>query len=175
MYEILIGIAKKHDADIAEGSYRFYRPWKVENKILEVNDTGKIREMNSAQALKELYYGPQMFGGLAIMVWTKIYRARILHNLRFSEGFILEDVEFTPKAYYLANKVVKIEKTLYNYNIHLGASSTSGMGMNMLKIKSGIHVRKALFDYFQNKAEVWLSEYQERAYYQALINAYYES
>lgn len=29
MYETLIGLAEKYDADIAEGSYRFYRPWKV--------------------------------------------------------------------------------------------------------------------------------------------------
>lgn len=175
MYETLIGLAEKYDADIAEGSYRFYRPWKVENKVLEGNDTGDVRELNNIDTLKELYYGPQMFGGVAIMVWTKIYRASMLHNLRFSEGFIHEDVEFTPKAYYLANKVVKIEKTLYNYNIHLGTSSTSGMGANLLKVTSSIHVRKSLLDYFKNCEETWLSEYSERAYYNALINAYYES
>ena len=35
MYETLLGLLLRYDADIAEGSYRFFRPWKSENKVLE--------------------------------------------------------------------------------------------------------------------------------------------
>ncbi len=175
MYQTLMNIAEKYDADIAEGGYRFYRPWKVENKILEAEDTEEIREFTNMEALHELYYGPQMFGGLTIMVWSKIYRTSALGHLRFSEGYIMEDVEYTPKAFYAANKIVKIEKTFYNYNIHLGTASTSGMGTNLLKVRSGIHARKSLREYFAHCPTEWLRDYEQSAYYTTLMNAYYES
>ena len=174
MYETLIGLAEKYDADIAEGSYRFYRPWKVENKVLDGDNTGEVRIYSNIEALNTLYFGPQMFGGLAIMVWTKIYRTSLLRNLRFVEGYILEDVEFTPRAYYFANQVVKIEKSLYNYNIHLGTASTSGMGESLLKVKSRIYVRKCLLEFFSQNYVSTISEYQERSYYMTLIGAYFE-
>lgn len=175
MYQDLIELAEKNDADIVEGGYRFFRPWKVENKILEAKDTGEVKEFTNIEALHELYYGPQMFGGLAIMVWTKIYRTSALGHLRFSEGYILEDREYTPKAFFSANKILKIEKTFYNYNIHLGTASTSGMGTNLLKVRSSIHIGRKLCEYFSGCHERWIDNYQKTSYYESLMNAYYES
>lgn len=172
MYRTIIEIAENKHADIVECGYRFYRPWKTENKYLCFDDTEKISEFTNTEALNMLYFGPQRFGGLTIMVWNKIYRAELLKNIRFLKGYIFEDVEFTPKAFFYANKIVKYEKTYYNYNIHLGTNETSAMKNNILKVRSIVYIHEMLNEFFSKNYVQKISEYQEEAYYSSLINSY---
>lgn len=174
MYEALIKLAEEHDADIVQSEYRFYRPWKTENKILDCDNRGTVDCYTNMEALEALYFGPQMFDGITIMVWTKIYKAELLKDIRFVEGYIHEDVEFTPRVLYAAKKIIKYNKSFYNYNIHLGASSTSGMKLSIHKLASAVYMRKRTADFFTENYVKRVSEYTRTAYFDSLINAYYE-
>ena len=46
MYESLVKLSDEYNADIAECGYRFIRPWKVENKILDGSNTCKTMIFN---------------------------------------------------------------------------------------------------------------------------------
>lgn len=173
IYETMISVARDTSADIIEAGYRFYRPWKTENKILETKDTGEVKVYNNIEALNTFYFGPQMFDGLTVMVWTKIYKRQLLDNLRFAEGYINEDLEFTPRAFYYAKKIAKVEKTFYNYNIHLGTSSTSGMKLNLLKIDSAILMRQRVMMFFEKNPVEGVSRFTAESFYSSLLNGYY--
>lgn len=173
MYQTMIDVASGTSADIIESGYRFYRPWKTENKILETQDTGEVKVYNNIEALNTFYFGPQMFHGLTVMVWNKIYKRQLLNELQFAEGYINEDLEFTPRAFYYANKIAKIEKTFYNYNIHLGTSSTSGMKLNLLKIDSAILMRQRVMMFFERNQVDKVSRFTAESFYSSLLNGYY--
>ena len=175
MYQSLLYIAEEKDADIVECSYRFHRPWKTENQILETENTKEIKIFNNIQALEELYFGPQLFSNTAIMVWNKIYKFELIKDFRFLEGFIHEDVEFTPRIIYAAKKVARYYDTFYNYNIHLGQNSTSGMKINPAKLKSAIIVRKRILHFFENHPIEKITDYTKSIYINALANGYFES
>ena len=149
MYESLVDLEEKHNADIAECGYRFIRPWKVENKILDGPNTGKVMVFNNRTALERLYFVPQLFSDVSIMTVDKIYKKNILTDIRFTDG-MHEDVEFTPRVLYKASKIVKLDKAFYNYNIHLGTASTSGMGVNYDKLSSIIQKKKAWQIFLKN-------------------------
>lgn len=149
MYEELIKIAMKTDADIVEGGYRFWRPWKVEKKTLNGLNTCELKVYTNVEALNELYFGPQRFGGITIMVWNKLYKASLIHDVTFFEGYMNEDLEFTPRILFYAKKIVKYEKDFYTYNIHLGSDSTSGMKNTIWKLESNIIMHKRVMDFFQ--------------------------
>lgn len=174
MYATLLSIAQENDADIVECNYRFYRPWKTENKILESENTKETKIYSNIQALEELYFGPQLFSNIAIMVWNKIYKAELIGEMRFLEGYIHEDVLFTPQMLYNAKKIVKFYDTFYNYNIHLGQSSTSGMKISPFKLNSAIYVRKQISQFFIQHPLKKITDYTISAYINALANGYFE-
>ena len=172
MYKNLISLAETMDADIVESGYRFFRPWKTENKVLSGDDDESIKEYTNIEALQELYFGPQMFGGLAIMVWTKIIRSSLLKDLRFYQGYIHEDTAYTPMALFMAKRIVKFNKTFYTYNIHLGSNSTSGMGVSTLKIKSSLFMSEQTRRFFEKNYVEGVTEYLLRRSIETMVNAY---
>lgn len=50
-------------------------------------------------------------------VWCRLYSKRIIENLRFKEGVINEDVEFSYHAFLNCSKVCETQSELYGYNI----------------------------------------------------------
>lgn len=55
--------------------------------------------------------------GMPPAAWCAIYRRGFLqsNNLQFLEGFLHEDQEFTPRAYYLARRIAYDPIVVYNY------------------------------------------------------------
>lgn len=88
---------------------------------------------------------------MSIMVWNKIYRKSLFTDLRFAEGYIHEDIQITPILLHRAKRIGCLNKTFYNYNIHMGNASTTGMGWSPLKIKSLIKMSRSVVDYFKNE------------------------
>lgn len=175
MYESLLKVINATGADVVTGGYRFWRPWKVENKLLDGDYDGSVCVLNNIEALNMFYFGPQMFGGITNMVWTKLYKKTLLDDLRFCEGYNMgEDSEFTPRMLYKAEKIAKLDKSLYTYNIHLGSESTSGMKITPYKINSGLTMRQKTAEFFQEHYVEKVSEYTASAYFGSLLNAYYE-
>lgn len=62
-----------------------------------------------------------------VCVWQRCYRRDFLkdNNLRFREGILHEDNEFTPRACLKAKKVTVIPDVLYNYRVRPGSIMTT--------------------------------------------------
>lgn len=65
--------------------------------------------------------------GMPPAAWCAIYRKKFLfdNNLDFLEGVIHEDQEFTPRAYYLAQRIKYLPLVTYNYFQREGSIMTS--------------------------------------------------
>jgi glycosyltransferase involved in cell wall biosynthesis len=173
MYESLLKLLLEHDADIAEGSYRFFRPWKNQNQTLECPNTQKVCVWEGLQILERFYFGPDLFSDVAVMVWNKLYKAQILRDLRFREGFIYEDSEFMPRVLYACKKLVKHDHSYYTYNIHLSVGETSHSEKNYFKINSSVISAGLVAEFFADKGNEKIKHYTCRRYWNTLLEAYY--
>lgn len=172
-YEVLRKLIREHDADIAEGAMRFYRPWKPERLFLEGKNTKKVTVYTNRQALEELYFGPQLFSNISVCVPCKLYRSSLMKDLRFVEGTRCEDVEFTPRALYYAKKIVKYDDTFYNYNIHLGADSFSAQKETPEKLEMLMEVRRKVCDFFAAHPVGDIHQYAKVLYANSMTHSYY--
>ncbi len=156
-----------------EEEYRYIRPWKTDNKILETPFDQAFKLLTSEEALNELYFGGQMFMPMSIMVWNKIYKRSLFDNLRFAEGYIHEDVLMTPILLDKAKRIGTLNHLMYNYNIHLGASSTSGMSTSLHKVESMVKMTQGVYRHFQGSDYHRIAHRTAGQYFNALLNAYY--
>lgn len=173
MYECLHNLLIEHDADIAEGSYRFYRPWKTENQILECPNTQAVTIYEGYDILDRFYFGPELFSDVAVMVWNKLYRANFIKQFRFREGFIFEDCEFMPRVLNSCKKLVKRDHSYYTYNIHLSAGETSNPKKTFFKIQSSVTSARYVAEFFVGHPVSKISEYTFQRYLNALMEGYF--
>lgn len=172
-YQILRQLMIEHDADIAEGALRYYRPWKKERQYYQGKNTKNVQVYTNEQALERLYFGPELLSDISICVPCKLYRASLLKKLRFVEGIRFEDVEFAPRVLYFANKVVKYDDSFYNYNIHLGTDSLTGQKADVPKAKSLLEARRRVSQFFSEHPLEKITQYTQASYADAMMHAYY--
>lgn len=81
-----------------------------------------------------------------IMAWSAIYRRDFLieNGLRFYEGILHEDQEFTPRAYYLTKRISYFGVAAYNYLQRNGSIMKS---VNPKKIKDLVTICNNLLDF----------------------------
>lgn len=173
MYETLLRLLLECDADIAEGSFRFYRPWKTENKTLECPNTQKVFTWEGAQILDRFYFGSDLFGDVSVIVCTKLYKAQLLRDLRFREGFVYEDSEFMPRVLHACRKLVKYDHSYYTYNIHLSGGQISHSEKNYYKISSAVISARYVAEFFADKDNEKIAVHTRHRYWSALLEAYY--
>lgn len=70
-----------------------------------------------------------------LMAWRYIFKKSIFsdHGLRFYEGIIHEDVEFTHKAIYYANRIGICDSIIYYYRTNRGGSIMTNKKSNLEK------------------------------------------
>lgn len=107
-YEKLYGAAMATGADIACGQLISHRGRRVKNRII-------YDERRVADDLQDRFRTGQCPPSFYVV--NKIYRRRMLERggLRFREGVVLEDVEFTTRAVYLASRLVTVPDASYRY------------------------------------------------------------
>lgn len=167
MYEKLLKVLEENDADIAECGYRWVKP----DVTYDRENTGKVDIYTNLEALEKLYFGDQMFGGLSIVVWNKLYRARLLDDLCFAQGLNNEDVDFTPRALYKAGKIVKLNENLHNFFFSPNSISRSAFSLKRL---DGIEVRRRVMEFFKEKGLTRYHDVVENVYFSAIYACYYE-
>lgn len=172
-YSSMMSYMADNQLDIIGGGYRYFRPWKTVNKMLEAPMDGSFKILRSEAALDELYFGSQMFLPITIMVWNKIYRKSLFNNLRFPEGYIFEDTLITPMLLNQAKKIGVLNKLVYTYNIHLGSNSTSGMKAKQ-KVDSGVEMSKRVYEYFKGSDNNKVSNKVTSIYVNSLLNGYFQ-
>lgn len=83
-----------------------HRPGK-RIKVHPTIDAGSYDRVSALRAVME--------GGITYGVWNKLYRRRILENLRFYDGHVYEDGEFTFSVVERCQTVFVLDRCLYCY------------------------------------------------------------
>lgn len=108
-FEKLYNTAVKHNADIAiTNVIRVHRSQKQENYLIYDNETvtdDYLTKLKLCDIPDKCY------------VWNKIYKTEEFkkNNLKFTEGRMYEDLEFTPRMLYYLKKLVTAPDTYYYY------------------------------------------------------------
>lgn len=133
MYEGLLNIAEKYEADIVQCTHV--------RGITELNhnvSAQNIEIYDRVGALKQLYIKYYTNG---FSLCSKIYKREVFSGIRFPEGRVFEDDEAIPHLIYNAQKVVMVENAWYCY-VKRSNSIITGVS------KEGIY---ALTDTLQNR------------------------
>ena len=101
-----------------------------------------------------------------VCVWQRCYRRGFLeeNNLRFREGILHEDNEFTPRACLKSKRVKVIPDVLYNYRIRSGSIMTT----------RGLRSKESLITIGNELSELFAKEHgiDKTVAYQALTQCY---
>lgn len=96
--ETMINLIRQKEASIVACSYK--------------NNTGKIYELDKTEAFKYLIALPEK---IPMSVCGKIFKRETIENIYFDKSNHFEDIKFAVEAFANADKVVYLEKILYNY------------------------------------------------------------
>lgn len=101
-----------------------------------------------------------------VCVWQRCYRREFLmdNNLRFREGVLHEDNEFTPRACLYAKSIKVIPNVLYNYRVRPGSIMTT---RGLRSKESLITIGNELSELFSNENGI-----DKPIVYQALTQCY---
>lgn len=166
MYEKLLQVLLEKDADIAECGYRWVKP----DVTYDRENTGKVDIYTNLEALEMLYFGDQMFGGISIVVWNKLYRAELFDDLCFAQGLNNEDVDFTPRALYKARRIAKLNENLHNFFFSPNSISRSSFSLKKL---DAIEVRRRILEFYREKGLRRFYDVVQSSYFGVLYDGYF--
>lgn len=112
MCEIMYNIAKENNADVAECSIRKFNEILGEESFISHDMKNDIDVISNEEAI-DMYLKYQIRG----YVWNKIFKRDFVieNKIKFPIGVWYEDMIVTLKACIWTNKLVLINKPLYNY------------------------------------------------------------
>lgn len=119
-----------------------------------VYEDGKIAPYHIAHEKSGRIYCGQDFiakVGMPPAAWLALYRRDYLlkNGLKFYEGILHEDQEFTPRAYCLASRIAYIDKVVYNYLQRTGSIMKSNR--NAKRCKDLLVVADSLYRFASEK------------------------
>lgn len=157
----LLESVKRNDADMVVGrGIKVTEQGKICTEDLE---TVSHRFSNSEKIITEEDFWKRYSDNLYyILVTTKLFKAELLSSIRFPEGHINEDVEFSKLTAIQANRIVSIDKHIYNYRMREGSTVHSAFKYKNLYVIDAIH---GIIDYvnnseFSNKAKRYIIKLQ---------------
>ena len=106
MYELLYNICEDNNCDIANCSSIIH----YEQKTV-INGGHSLIIHNKEEAMKTMLEG-KLYDEV---VWTKLIKRKILNEIRFTEGIVYEDTDFTYRVIDKAQKVGCIGEPKYHY------------------------------------------------------------
>ncbi len=141
--EILYKQAKENNADISCCNYYKYIESKRKKYKRMLNMPAGCYE--STKALKTLISDNR----IQYYVWNKLFKRSMLvkYNISFFDT-CFEDVAFSVKSFYFANKVAVIDQALYYYVKH---SNSTIADLNILKLEDYIKVLAYIRLFLQNQ------------------------
>lgn len=120
----LYQIAEKTGADIVRGSFRDFNGNIPKNWVPDFNVPTNCGTIVLDQFLSS---------NISFVVWSSIYRLDFINNnhIRFTPGILLEDGDFTTRAYMLAKLVATSSESNYAYRIRQGSILTTNNAKEM--------------------------------------------
>jgi len=162
MYEKLITLAEKENAQIAECRIKTMYSYKTEiKKPLE-----EIQICNGVECQTHLFNGSSFF---TILVFNKVYRRELFNNLRFPMGMICEDQYLTPRLYMRCEKVVASNEIGYLYNVSENSITRSAYGIKKL---DGLRAFEETRGFYEENNYKYLVQWCDTIYSFLLINHY---
>lgn len=113
VFELMYRECEENDLDFAFANFNY--EFNDNNKNFEIKRHKNFK--NKVMKGKEIFKIGFKTKSIMSVVWNKLYRKSFIieNNLFFIEGIYYEDMEFTPKVFFLANKVKHIDKLIYVY------------------------------------------------------------
>lgn len=166
MYETLISIAEKYNADIVHCEYI-----EAMDESAKIVQEKKIIEkcLEKDEALDNLYNELTVSSAIA---WNKIYKKELFNGIRYPVGKIHEDEFITYKLIYKANKVVYTNEKLYYYRNTPNSITNSSFNLKRLDYYEALEERIRFFDKVNNKKMLGKTIIH---YYFKLIGSYYSN
>ncbi len=130
---------EKYALDFVIADFEYDYEDKIKNYRIQRTDKIKDKVMNG----REFYDLGIKTKSIMSVVWNKLYRRDFLekNNLYFYEGIIYEDMEFTPRAYYLANRVKYVDEVAVTYRQREGSIMSS---VNVKKLDNYLVVAESI-------------------------------
>ena len=124
-FECLLDVMNKENSDIAECSVvKFYE----DNRFDEFSDDLSVKTYDTQDAMSALIAENQFHQH----VWNKLYKTELVKDIPYAVGKLNEDEFWTYRVFGRANKVARINKTMYYYFQRI--SSIMGVGYNIRRL-----------------------------------------
>lgn len=122
--EDLVIDAQNTGADIVRGNFRDFEGEIPEGWVADFD----ILPMEGTKALNKF-----LNQNVSFVVWSSLYSRSFLeaNNLRFTNGILLEDGDFTARAYMAADTVSTVSTPNYQYRIRPGSILTTNNAQRM--------------------------------------------
>lgn len=127
--EKLYSEVKEHSLDFVIADFEYNFEDSTKNYKIHRNSIIKNRIMTG----RELYDLGVKKKSIMSIVWNKLYSREFLlkNNLFFLEGILYEDMEFTPRVFYLANRVKLIDDVIIMYTQRAGSIMSNKTNINL--------------------------------------------
>lgn len=124
-FECLMNVMNKENSDIAECSVvKFYE----DNRFDEFSDDLSVKTYDTQDAMSALIAENPFHQH----VWNKLYKTELVKDIPYAVGKLNEDEFWTYQVFGRANKVSKLNKTMYYY--FQRNSSIMGVGYNIRRL-----------------------------------------
>ena len=124
-FECLLDVMNKENSDIAECSVvKFYE----DNRFDEISDDLSVKTYDTQDAMSALIAENPFHQH----VWNKLYKTELVKDIPYAVGKLNEDEFWTYQVFGRANKVSKLNKTMYYY--FQRNSSIMGVGYNIRRL-----------------------------------------
>lgn len=124
-FECLLDVMNKENSDIAECSVvKLYE----DNRFDEFSDDLSVKTYDTHDAMSALIAENPFYQH----VWNKLYKTELVKDIPYAVGKLNEDEFWTYQVFGRANKVSKLNKTMYYY--FQRNSSIMGVGYNIRRL-----------------------------------------
>lgn len=124
-FECLLDVMNKENSDIAECSVvKLYE----DNRFDEFSDDLSVKTYDTQDAMSALIAENPFYQH----VWNKLYKTELVKDIPYAVGKLNEDEFWTYQVFGRANKVARLNKTMYYY--FQRSSSIMGVGYNIRRL-----------------------------------------
>ena len=144
-----IAVQRETNADIIIGGAIRYRQSIGEYCEYPNNITGGLQKMTKTEVLTHLLERGQNFQW---HVWKSFYRAEIIKENKayFKEGFLFEDVEWTPQIFYFAKSFASFSEPFICYRVQRERSITTDPSQRVKRLRDMLKATEYLTRHFEN-------------------------
>lgn len=165
MYEILMKHIKEKSAKLAVCGV--LDVFDMKQKSIEVASE-QLRELNSIEAMKEIYRG---YSTDMVVAWNKLYKKEIFDKIRYQEGKVHEDEFMIHKVLNRVDKIVCTDRKLYYYQ-RGNASIMRTDGYSLMRLQ-GIEAVEDRIALWEEKADKELLTMLYASYLDGMIISYF--